>query len=85
MMKGKRFPLYIFALFADPPSRVGRLNLVDGQVSFRSGSLDDWGQAYLNYPVTLGEILSGPMWRRKLKFILAPRRLGWPPVSMSRF
>ena len=30
------------ALWADPPSEVGRLNLISGQVSFQSGSVDEW-------------------------------------------
>ncbi|MGO8693742.1 MAG: DUF6600 domain-containing protein [Rectinemataceae bacterium] len=42
-------------LLADPPSRVGRLNFMDGSVSFRSGSLDEWSAAALNYPMTTGD------------------------------
>jgi hypothetical protein len=42
-------------LCADPPSRVGRLNLVDGPVSFRPGSLDEWSAATINYPLTTGD------------------------------
>ncbi|MGO9310064.1 MAG: hypothetical protein ACLQDL_13715 [Spirochaetia bacterium] len=34
---------------ADPPSLVGRLNLAEGSVSFRPGSLDEWAPAVLNY------------------------------------
>ena len=45
-----------FAL-ADPPSIVGRLNLADGAVSFRPGSLDEWAPAVLNYPLTAGDHL----------------------------
>jgi hypothetical protein len=45
------------ALWADPPSRVGRLNLVDGSVSFRPGTLDEWAPATLNYPLTTGDEL----------------------------
>jgi hypothetical protein len=67
-MKVERLPLYIFAfllamtglglpLSADPSARIGRLNLMDGPVSFRSGSLDEWSPASLNYPVTLGDSL----------------------------
>jgi hypothetical protein len=67
-MRRERFHLYVvgvfialacFAppLFADPPSRIGRLNLISGPVSFRSGSLDDWSPASLNYPITLGDSL----------------------------
>ena len=42
---------------ADPPSLVGRLNLVEGGVSFRPGSLDEWAPAVLNYPLTAGDHL----------------------------
>ena len=42
---------------ADPPSVVGRLNLADGAVSFRPGSLDEWAPAVLNYPLTAGDHL----------------------------
>jgi hypothetical protein len=48
------FPLLAMA---DPPSLVGRLNLVEGGVSFRPGSLDEWAPAALNYPLTAGDHL----------------------------
>src|SRR5579862_3154079 len=41
----------------DPPSRVARLNYLSGSVSFRPGSVDDWGPATLNYPLTTGDHL----------------------------
>jgi hypothetical protein len=41
----------------DPPDRVARLNYISGQVSFRPASLDDWGVATLNYPLTTGDHL----------------------------
>jgi len=41
----------------DPPSRVARLNLLDGSVSFRPGSVEDWTAATLNYPLTTGDHL----------------------------
>src|SRR5579872_2759406 len=41
----------------DPPSRVARLNFLSGQVSFRPGSVEDWGEATLNYPLTTGDHL----------------------------
>ncbi len=44
-------------LAADPPSVVGRLNLVTGEVSFRPGSLDEWAPATINYPLTVGDHL----------------------------
>ena len=43
---------------ADPPSRVARLNYVQGSVSFRPGGLNDWVPATLNYPLTIG----GDLW-----------------------
>jgi hypothetical protein len=45
------------AVWADPPSRVGRLNLIDGSVSFRPATLDEWAPATLNYPMTVGDQL----------------------------
>ena len=41
----------------DPPSRVARLNYLNGPVSFRPGSVDDWAPATLNYPLTTGDHL----------------------------
>jgi hypothetical protein len=50
--------LFLPALaIADPPSVVGRLNLVDAGVSFRPGSMDEWAPAVLNYPLTAGDHL----------------------------
>ncbi len=43
------------ALWADPPSMVGRINFIDGQVSFRPAGLDDWAPATLNYPLKSGD------------------------------
>jgi hypothetical protein len=40
---------------ADPPIRVGRLNLVEGAVSFEPGEMDGWSPAILNYPLTTGD------------------------------
>lgn len=42
---------------ADPPSRVARLNYVNGQVSFRPDSVEQWTAATLNYPLTTGDHL----------------------------
>ncbi len=39
----------------DPPSRVARLNFIDGNVSFQPASLDTWTAANLNYPLTTGD------------------------------
>jgi hypothetical protein len=41
----------------DPPSRVARLSYLDGPVSFRPGSVEDWTAATLNYPLTTGDHL----------------------------
>lgn len=41
----------------DPPSRVARLNHLEGPVSFRPGSVEDWTAATLNYPLTTGDHL----------------------------
>jgi hypothetical protein len=41
--------------WADPPSQVGRLNYIDGTVSFQPGTLDDWTPATLNYPLSEGD------------------------------
>src|ERR1019366_4385160 len=41
----------------DPPSRVARLNLINGPVSFRPGSVEEWTGATLNYPLTGGDHL----------------------------
>ena len=42
---------------ADPPSRVARLNYLDGSVSYRPMSITDWAPAALNYPLTTGDRL----------------------------
>src|SRR5438552_8869429 len=35
----------------DPPSRIGRLNILSGSVSFRPGDKDDWAAATIDYPL----------------------------------
>ncbi len=45
------------ALWADPPARVGRLNLIEGSVSFRPADSEEWAAATLNYPLTTGDQL----------------------------
>ncbi|MBC7944708.1 MAG: hypothetical protein H7X91_05490 [Burkholderiales bacterium] len=40
----------------DPPARVGRISLIQGNVSFYSG--DDWQRAVLNFPVTSHNAIS---------------------------
>ena len=42
---------------ADPPSRVARLNMINGPVSFRPASVEDWTAAQVNYPMTTGDHL----------------------------
>ncbi|MDD5542679.1 MAG: FecR domain-containing protein [Acidobacteriia bacterium] len=44
-------------LRADPPGRVGRINFIQGPVSFRPATVDDWGPATPNYPLTTGDHL----------------------------
>ena len=46
-----------WAQAGDPPSRVARLNYMNGSVSFRPGSVEEWTSATLNYPLTLGDHL----------------------------
>ena len=41
----------------DPPSRVGRMNYSQGQVSFQPGGEGDWVQAVPNRPLTTGDNL----------------------------
>jgi hypothetical protein len=41
----------------DPPGRVGRLNLIDGSVSFRPAGEDDWVGAIVNRPIVTGDDL----------------------------
>src|ERR1700751_6053283 len=39
----------------DPPQQAGRLSIVNGSVSIQPAGTQDWGQAYLNYPVGPGD------------------------------
>ena len=41
----------------DPPSRVARLSYMTGQVSFEPPTVNEWGPATLNYPLTTGDNL----------------------------
>ena len=45
------------SLMADPPARVGRLNLIQGTVSFRASGVDEWAIAQPNRPLTTGDRL----------------------------
>ena len=51
------FTCAVAAMAQDPPSRVARLSLVSGPVSFQPASVDDWTAATLNYPLTTGDHL----------------------------
>jgi hypothetical protein len=42
---------------ADPPSRVGRISIMQGNVSFQPESVNDFSSAELNYPLTTGDRL----------------------------
>src|SRR5687767_173812 len=37
---------------SDPPGRVARLSLIDGEVSFAPAGTDEWAEAVLNRPIT---------------------------------
>ena len=43
--------------FADPPTRVGRINQVMGEVSFRPAGVEEWAPAGINRPVMTGDQL----------------------------
>ena len=52
--------LALFAIAAtaqddDPPAQAGRLAIVNGNVSIQPAGAQDWGQAYLNYPLGPGD------------------------------
>ncbi len=50
--------LFVVAASAqDPPSRVARLNYIQGNVSMQPASVDDWSQAIVNRPFTIGDYL----------------------------
>src|SRR5665213_2321816 len=69
--------------FADPPGRVARVSVVDGQVSFRPADLDEWSDAALNYPLTTGDRVStGRNGRTELDLGDALVRLG-PSTEIS--
>src|ERR1035437_872351 len=39
----------------DPPGRVGRLNYINGPVSFQPAGVTDWVDATVNRPLTTGD------------------------------
>src|SRR5260370_24492265 len=62
---------------ADPPARVVRLNLTEGEVSFRPAGIDDWAAATVNRPLIDGdELWTEPYARAELHIGSAVVRLG---------
>ena len=64
MTRAWAVPVFLLALGGaafgdadDPPARVARLNYMSGTVSFRPGSVEEWGAATMNYPLTTGDHL----------------------------
>ncbi len=53
------FALFAVAAFAqdDPPSRVARLNYMNGNVSMEPAGVDQWAPAIINRPFTIGDYL----------------------------
>jgi hypothetical protein len=47
-------PVFLAAQ-TDPPGRVGRLNYINGSVSFQPAGVTDWVDAYVNRPLTTGD------------------------------
>src|SRR5579864_3843597 len=41
----------------DPPTRAGRLSVIEGSVSFQAGGEGDWLDAVRNRPLTVGDNL----------------------------
>src|SRR5258706_253648 len=39
----------------DPPGRAARLSFLTGNVSYQPGSVEEWAQAALNHPLTVGD------------------------------
>src|SRR3954465_177653 len=85
-MTRKPFPfLALLALAAvpllaqadDPPARVARINYLQGSVSFRPASVDDWAAATINYPLTTGDHL----WADNDGRVEIPA--GAPPLRMN--
>lgn len=53
LLLGAAVPLHA----QDPSARVARASYLQGEVSFRPGTVDDWTSATLNYPLTTGDHL----------------------------
>src|ERR1700694_1897885 len=61
----------------DPPGRVGRLNYMDGLVSFQPAGVNDWVDASLNRPLIPGDnIWVGDRGRSELHVGSTALRLG---------
>jgi hypothetical protein len=61
----------------DPPGRVGRLNYIDGPVSFQPAGVNDWVDASVNRPLIPGDnIWVGDRGRSELHVGSAALRLG---------
>src|ERR1044071_9141590 len=48
---------FVLPASADPPARIGRINYLNGSVSFQRGDIDEWVDASVNYPLTTGDHL----------------------------
>jgi hypothetical protein len=67
----------------DPPSRVARLNYMDGSVSFQPGGESDWVAAELNRPLVTGDNLwAGENSRAEMHIGSTALRLG-PKTGMT--
>ncbi|HYM25129.1 MAG TPA: DUF6600 domain-containing protein [Vicinamibacterales bacterium] len=62
---------------ADPPARVARISFVAGSVSYRPGAVDEWTDAPINYPLTIGDhVWTDRSARTELELGAATVRLG---------
>src|SRR5262249_38663644 len=62
---------------ADPPMRVARISFVAGPVSYRPAAVDEWTDAPLNYPLTIGDhVWTDRSARTELQLGAATVRLG---------
>jgi hypothetical protein len=52
-----RSPRYSEDASATPPDRIGRLSIIEGDVSFQAAGADQWAAAEPNRPVTEGDRL----------------------------
>ena len=67
----------ILAAQTDPPARVGRLNYMEGPVSFQPAGVNDWVEASLNRPLVAGDyVWVGDRGRAELHAGSAALRLG---------